>query len=232
MQLFQRKSSGMDLPMVSGGRRPPRTLRRLQVPKFSVITIISWGWTFGSIFLLIAGWRHCRYNSEATSLRCDLKSCRFQQMASAIVLEDTTFPRENLKPAQTIKVRGGQIVSNSEAARKRGSKSMGTSYSVAWALMGDQGEVLELLSRPMSKRGLGRKAPRQAVAKIKRYISGEIDEVSLEESRWASGLGVVCLVFGSLLLIMRLVIWDLRSDPSAGDYKKRKQPQRGRKKAG
>lgn len=45
------------------------------------------------------------------------------------------------------------------------------------------------------------------------YVKKQIDEVDVKEGRWLTGLGIVCYVFGGLLLVLRVAIGSLLAQP-------------------
>lgn len=62
------------------------------------------------------------------------------------------------------------------------------------------------------RRGLSQ-APRAKVAQIMKYVKRQIDELDVREGRWFTGIGVVCFVFGALLLILRVAIGSIIPQP-------------------
>ncbi|CAM9642109.1 unnamed protein product [Choristocarpus tenellus] len=66
----------------------------------------------------------------------------------------------------------------------------------------------------MTKYGLGKRVPRKQVAEIMKYVRDQTQELDIEEKRWFSSVGIVCMVFGVLLLLMRVAVGDLRTNPT------------------
>lgn len=65
--------------------------------------------------------------------------------------------------------------------------------------------------------------PKAKVARIMQYVKRQVDEVHVEEGRWFTGIGILCFVFGGLLLILRLVIGAIMPQPpSRKDLSRRK----------
>jgi len=46
-----------------------------------------------------------------------------------------------------------------------------------------------------------------------KYVKRQVDELDVREGRWFTGIGVVCFVFGGLLLILRLAIGSIIPQP-------------------
>ena len=46
-----------------------------------------------------------------------------------------------------------------------------------------------------------------------KYVKRQIDELDVREGRWFTGIGVVCFVFGALLLILRVAIGSIIPQP-------------------
>ena len=75
----------------------------------------------------------------------------------------------------------------------------------------------------MTRRSFVLQAPRKKVAEIMRYVQKQIDDLDVREGRWLTGIGIVCYVFGGLLLIMRVVIGSIVPQPlSRRDLSSRK----------
>lgn len=49
-------------------------------------------------------------------------------------------------------------------------------------------------------------APKKRVSEVTRYVNKEQDELDMDESKWVSGIGVLCFVFGGLLLFIRPIV--------------------------
>lgn len=45
------------------------------------------------------------------------------------------------------------------------------------------------------------------------YVKRQIDNLDVREGRWFTGIGIVCFVFGSLLLILRVAIGSIIAQP-------------------
>lgn len=56
--------------------------------------------------------------------------------------------------------------------------------------------------------------PRKKVSEIMRYVQNKkIEDLDVREGRWLTGIGIVCYVFGGLLLIMRVAIGSIVPQP-------------------
>lgn len=65
--------------------------------------------------------------------------------------------------------------------------------------------------------------PKAKVARIMQYVKKQVDHLDVKEGRWFTGIGIVCFVFGGLLLILRVVIGSVMPQPpSRKDLSRRK----------
>lgn len=45
------------------------------------------------------------------------------------------------------------------------------------------------------------------------YARKQVDELDVTEGRWFTGIGIVCFVFGGLLLVMRVAVGSIIPQP-------------------
>lgn len=55
------------------------------------------------------------------------------------------------------------------------------------------------------------------------YVNNKIDDLDIRESRWLTGIGIVCYVFGVLLLVLRIAIGSILPQPASGRDLSRRQ---------
>eukprot|EP00752_Nemacystus_decipiens_P004272 g3902.t1 len=209
--MMRKRGAGLDLPMASGGRSPTPPRRQLTMPDATPANVFSSIWVLVALALLGVGWVHCSLHSEESRLYCAEDVCRFSRDSpdTRSGTMEVQFLRESLVKAETAALDNkGELVLGRRASRRQ-KRGMAQTYVVTWR----DAETLEETTLPIAKYGLGRKEPRVKVAQIMKYVKRQIDELDVREGRWFTGVGVVCFVFGALLLILRVAIGSIIPQP-------------------
>ncbi|CAM9636193.1 unnamed protein product, partial [Phaeothamnion confervicola] len=184
------------------------------MPEITFARAVSWVWTIMGILLLLIGARHCRSTSEVTTLKCDASLCTFSSTRPGAArqvkgcLELVSFPRESLIRAEQVKLRNGEIVDTKGLPRRK-QKTLAQTYAITWQFFGDDGAVVSSATVPMSRRGVGRRRPRESVQAIMEYVRRETHSLDVTEQKWTSAVGMILLIIGTLVLIMRLAVGNL-----------------------
>ncbi|KAG5177467.1 hypothetical protein JKP88DRAFT_242161 [Tribonema minus] len=176
-----------------------------ELPKVTPLKLLSWCWTLFGLFLSVFGFLKCRSNSESSRIACDSTDCVVTMVRGGAVIEETAFPRVNLMSAELVRLYQGEIVDPTSLSRQK-RRTTASSYAIKWLDAQRQTHM-----RPMSSRGLGRQVPRSRVQEIMKYIKREIHEVDVSQARYTSGVGLICCIFGVLLLLMRAAVGNLSS---------------------
>mmetsp|Transcript_19305 Transcript_19305/g.28531 ORF Transcript_19305/g.28531 Transcript_19305/m.28531 type:complete len:216 (+) Transcript_19305:79-726(+) len=174
-----------------------------ELPKITPLKILGVSWVLVSLGLFVFGLYNCQSSSESIRLRCTKDVCGYSSKAGGNVIEDAAFLRENFVSADLVKIVGGKILESPVSSRKK-RKSSSSSYAIKW-----KDSRFGIVQKPMSHRSLGRNIPRQKVQEIMSYIRKETDEIEIEHTKWTSGIGLVCVIFGIMLFMMRMVVGNL-----------------------
>ncbi|CAN0168424.1 unnamed protein product [Discosporangium mesarthrocarpum] len=206
--MLRRRSNG-SLPLATGGKPPPTHLRQILIPQFTATTFFSWGWSLFAMLTLLGGVWHCNRHSHITQFQCAEKMCTLSQEINGVQRNLERFPHDRLVKAEVVQLKGGQIYNGRRGNRKK--RPLPQTYAVTWK--NKDGGGSDTTTVPITTYGLGRKILRKQVSEIMRYVRSQKEELDIEERRWLSSVGLVCFVFGGLLLLMRLAVGDLRMKP-------------------
>ncbi|CAB1120321.1 unnamed protein product [Ectocarpus sp. CCAP 1310/34] len=204
------RKRGVDLPMASGGRSPTPPRRQLNMPDATPANVFSFTWVLCGFALICIGYGHCSRHSEQSRLYCAEDVCRFSRDSMENrSRKEFQFLRESLVKAEVAHLdKNGELVRGKRASRRQ-KRGMAQTYTVTWK----DAETQDETTLPIASYGLGRKVPRAKVARIMQYVQRQIDDLDVKEGRWFTGIGIVCFVFGGVLILLRVVVGSIFPQP-------------------
>jgi len=180
------------------------------LPKAQTFTIITWVWFAVSLIFIVLGMRFSGNSTNTRTLECGPEKCvlTLVSLERPAGNEHFAFPRDQLKSAQAVRIKGKQIKDVAKVSRKEVRK-LGYSYSVKF-VRGGGTEAEELL---MALESLGRKKPNETAKKITKFISDPSQtELEVVESHGFDAKGVLFIVLGLCSLLFCALIGEF-SDP-------------------
>lgn len=196
-----------DLPLANQTHKSPTPPRRqLDMPDITPAHTFSFLWVLGSLVLVGIGYLHCSWNSAQAKLYCAEDLCRITRSSpESQGIFDIQFLRENLMKAEIAHLdKQGNLVQGKRASRRQ-KRGMPQTVTVTWK----DAETQEETTAPLALFGLGKKTPRKTVNDIMDYVRKQADTLDIDLSRWLSGIGILCFVFGGLLFLMRIAVGSL-----------------------
>lgn len=169
-----------------------------KLPKVQTYTLVTWVWLVASIIMLGMGARFASQSTDSRSLQCGPEMCTFKINGQVKAEnEEVRFPRENLKGAESVRVRQKKI-RDTAGMSKKDIRRLGFSYAIKFVRDGSEAEEVQLLAL----NSIGRKRPATMVKRIRKYLENpEEHEVSVKEESGFDFKGLIFIVMG-LMSIM------------------------------
>ena len=232
--LFQRKSGGLPVANSSGSDGWGSSSQKTRIlPKAETATWATWAWFLISVMMIIMGIRYCTLSTNIRTLMCDGEACTFTIVSpKAAESRVTRFGRHELKSAQQVRLRRGQIrdTSGGRMSRKQ-MRKLGYSYSIKFVTDRPTGKAPqqpeEIEEVPMAVVSIGRRRPREMEKEINNYINCDGNkedckhELKVEETSGFDFRGLLFLVLGLMSMLFCALMGQFSDPPPVSRRKGR-----------
>ena len=162
-----------------------------------------------SVLAIYLGYWLCSYDAVSMSMKCGDIECTFQERQPGNVYSDWTVSRRDFVSGSADQVRVNKVgeVVDVEKLNRRQKRKLLYSYQVLYNDVDANGgsDSGQQYSAVFGKFGVGRKRSKKQAQKIALYLDGEVNTLSLKESKVFTFRGAMTMILGFFSFLLCIV---------------------------